>query len=205
MCQDFNIEQYFTSPYTSRSNGKAENFNKFLKASIRKLWQDDTTAWDQVLDQILLAYRCCPHTSMAEAAYTFLYNRGPLLPVQKLIKCIDFYKGNSTLGKRIEQSQITPSMVAKILERMLVNPERHYQHCKATNKFKVGDLVLLEKHNAKKMNLRWEPNYRVIRLKSLWSVLVENQISGKTKCCNIGDLKAKHPSEDWTLQPQSNQ
>ena len=41
----------------------------------------------------------------------------------------------------------------------------------------------------------------MIRLKSLWSVFVENQISGKTKCCNIGDLEAKHPSEDWTLQP----
>ena len=57
VCQEFNIEQHFTSPYTPRSNGKTENFNKFLKASIRKLCQEDTTAWDQVLDQILFAYR----------------------------------------------------------------------------------------------------------------------------------------------------
>ena len=41
VCQEFNIEQHFTSPYTARSNGKTENFNKFLKASIRKLCQDD--------------------------------------------------------------------------------------------------------------------------------------------------------------------
>ena len=61
---EFNIEQHFTSPYTARSNRKTENFNKFLKASIRKLCQEDTAAWDQVLDQILLTYRCCPHTSM---------------------------------------------------------------------------------------------------------------------------------------------
>ena len=33
--------------------------------------------------------------------------------------------------------------------------------------------------------------------------MVENQISGKTKCCNVGDLKPKHPSEDWTLKPSS--
>ena len=50
VCQEFNIEQHFTSPYTPRSNGKMENFNKFLKASIRKLCQEDTVAWDQVLD-----------------------------------------------------------------------------------------------------------------------------------------------------------
>ena len=67
VCQEFNIEQHFTSPYTPRSNGKTENFNMFLKASIRKLCQEDTTAWNQVLDQILFAYRCCPHTSMGEA------------------------------------------------------------------------------------------------------------------------------------------
>ena len=58
---------------------------------------------------------------------------------------------------------------------------------------------MLRKHNADKMDLRWEPNYRVIRLKSPWSVLVENQISGKTKCCNVADIKAKYPSEDWIL------
>ena len=92
-------------------------------------------------------------------------------------------------------------MAAKMLERMQANQKRHYQHCKATHEFWVGDLVLLKKHNADKMDPRWEPNYRVIRLKSPWSVLVENQISGKTKNCNIGDLKAKHPSEGWTLQP----
>ena len=50
VCQEFNIEQHFASPYTPRSNGKMENFNKFLKTSIRKLCQEDTAAWDQVLD-----------------------------------------------------------------------------------------------------------------------------------------------------------
>ena len=41
VCQEFGIEQYFTSSYTPRSNGKTENFNKFLKASIRKLCQEE--------------------------------------------------------------------------------------------------------------------------------------------------------------------
>ena len=90
-----------------------------------------------------------------------------------------------------------------MLERMRAIQKRYYQHCRATHKFQVGDLVLLKKHNADKMDLQWEPNYRVIRLKSPWSVMVENQISGKTKCCNVGDLKTKHPWEDWTLKSSS--
>ena len=60
VCEEFNIEQHFTSPYTPRSNGKIENFSKFLKASIRKLCQEDKEVWDQVIPQILFAYRCCP-------------------------------------------------------------------------------------------------------------------------------------------------
>ena len=46
VCEEFNTEQHFTSPYTPRSNGKTENFNKFLKSSIRKLYQEDKEAWD---------------------------------------------------------------------------------------------------------------------------------------------------------------
>ena len=41
VCQEFRIEQHLTSPYNPRSNGKMENFNKFLMASIRKLCQED--------------------------------------------------------------------------------------------------------------------------------------------------------------------
>ena len=39
--EEHGIKQHFTSPYTPWSNGKTENFNKFLKASIRKLCQED--------------------------------------------------------------------------------------------------------------------------------------------------------------------
>ena len=117
MCQEFNIEQHFTSPYTPRSNGKTENFNKFMKASIRKLCQEDTASWDQVIDQILFVYRCCQHISNCEAPYTPLYNRDPPLPVQRLIKCVESYKDDNPLGKRIEQSRITLSTAAKMFRK----------------------------------------------------------------------------------------
>ena len=61
VCEQHNIEQHFISPYMPQSNGKTENFNHVLKASIRKLYQDDVVSWDQLIDQTLLAYRCCPH------------------------------------------------------------------------------------------------------------------------------------------------
>ena len=86
VCEEFNIEQHFTSPYTPRSNSKTEYFNKFLKASIRKLCQEDKEACNQVLPQILFAYRCCPHTSTGESPYALVHVRDPVLPIHKLIK-----------------------------------------------------------------------------------------------------------------------
>ena len=107
------------------------------------------------------------------------------------------------LGKRVEQSWITLSTTAKMQEKMWANQKRHYQHQRATLKYQVGDWVLLKKHNADKMDLRWESDYTVIRLTSPWSAVVENQLNGKIKHYNVSDLKPKHPSKDWELKPSS--
>ena len=60
VCEEVCIEQYFTSLYTPRSNGKTENFIKFLKASIRKLTSEDKAAWDQLLNQMFLLIGVAP-------------------------------------------------------------------------------------------------------------------------------------------------
>ena len=125
------------------------------------------------------------HTGVAHilllVRHPILYNRDPPLPVQRLIKCVEPHKGDNLLGKRIEQSRSTLSMAAKMFEKMTANQKRHYQNRRATHRFQVGDLVLLKKHNTDKMDLKWEPNYRVIKLPSPWSAVVENQTNGRTK------------------------
>ena len=89
ICQEIGIEQHFTSPYTLSSNSKTENFNKFLKASVRKLFQEDKASWDQVPDQILFSNRCCPHFFTGEAPYSLVYNRDPPIPIHKLSKVVE--------------------------------------------------------------------------------------------------------------------
>ena len=64
-------------------------------------------------------------------------------------------------------------------------------------------MVLLRKHNKDKPELKWEPNYRIIKFSSQWSAVAENQSNGRTKRCNIADLKMKPPSEDWDLKSGS--
>ena len=114
---------------------------------------------------------------------------------------MEAYKGDNSLAKQIEQSRVSLSIAAKMLERMRENQKRHYKNRKSVYIFKVGDLVLLRKHNKDKLELKWEPYYRIIRLPHLWSTVVENQFTGRTKRCNVSDLEIKHPAEDWDLKP----
>ena len=51
------------------------------------------------------------------------------------------------------------------------------------------------------MDLKWEPNYRVVKLPFPWSAVVENQTNDRTERYNVGDLKLKHPWKDWELKP----
>ena len=123
-----------------------------------------------------------------------------MLPIHKLITVTTPYQDESSLGKSIEQSRVTLSIAAKMLERMRKNQKRTYEGRKTIHQFKVDDLVLLKKHAQEKLDLKWEPNYRIIRLPTAWPAVTEHTVSGRTRRCNVGDLQKKHPHEDWQLK-----
>ena len=200
LCDSYNINHTFTSPYMPRANGKTENFNKFLKASIRKLCQDDPQGWDQVIDQIVWAYRCCPHTATGESPFFLVYHRDPVLPVHKLIKPTIPYRGNFDIGYEIQQGQIALTTAAKYLTKKREIQKKPYLDRPDQHKFQVGDLVFYNKHNKQKLELKWEPGYRIVDLPTDWTARIINSENGKPKRVNVRDLKLKDPAEDWDLK-----
>ena len=203
VCEEFNIQPHFTSPYYPQANGKTENFNKFLKASIRKLCQDDKQGWDQVLNQIVWAYRCCPHTSSGESPYFMVYHRDPVLPIHKLIKPTVPYRGNFDIAYQMQQGQIALTTAAKNLKKKREAQKRPFLKNPSEHKFKVGDLVLYKKHDKKKLELKWEPGYRIVELPTKWSARITNKETGEPRRANIRDLKLKDPAEDWELKAEN--
>ena len=54
-------------------------------------------------------------------------------------------------------------------------------HRPSNHNFKVGDLVLVKKHNKTKLQSKWNPGYGIIKLPTPKTVLVENQLTGISK------------------------
>ena len=79
---------------------------------------------------------------------------------------------------------------------MRKNRKRTYEGRKTIHQFKVSDLVLLKKHAQEKLDLKWEPNYRINRLPIAWTAVIEHTVSGRTRRCSVGDLQKKHPHDD---------
>ena len=50
------------------------------------------------------------------------------------------------------------------------------------------------------LELKWEPDYRIIKLPTDWAAVTEKQLTGSSRCCNVTDLKLKLPEEDWLLK-----
>ena len=121
-----------------------------------------------------------------------MYNGDPPIPLHRLIKVVEPYMDENILGRRIKQSREALSMATKMLGKMRENKKRYYQNRRSTLIF-----YILKKHNVDKVELKWEPNYRNVKLLSAWSAVFEDHLSGKSKRYNIGDIKPKHPWEDW--------
>ena len=70
-----------------------------------------------------------------------------------------------------------------MLERMMKTKRGHMKAGKSIHKFKVGDLVH-KKHAQEKLDLKWEPNYGIIRLPTAWTAVIEHTVSGRTRRFN---------------------
>ena len=146
----------------SQSNGKTKNFNRFLKASIRKLCRDDMADWDQVLGQILMAYRCCSHTSVGESPLFLVYSRDLVLPIHKLIKPVRPCSGEVIIAQKNEKTQVTLTTAAKSLEKAREQQKKPSKNRPSQHNFQIGDLGLVKKYNKGKLEFKWELGYRIV-------------------------------------------
>lgn len=70
-----------TSAYHPQSNGLDERMNQTLKAALQKLVNDSQDDWDQLLDNVLFAYRTSRQASTKYTPFFLMYGREARLPI----------------------------------------------------------------------------------------------------------------------------
>ena len=131
-----------------------------------------------------------------------VYNRDPVLHIHKLTKPVRPYREEMTIAQKTEQTQVTLTTVAKSLEKAREQQKKPSKNRPSQHYFQIGDLVLVEKHNKEKLELKLEPGYRIVGFPTKHTARIRNKESGEPKCCNIKDLKLKDPPEDWELKAE---
>ena len=75
------IYRIFSAPYHPQSNDKLEVFHKYLKTTLKKLWEKDPSNWHIYINQVLTSYRVTPNLATAEILFFLVYGRDPNLPL----------------------------------------------------------------------------------------------------------------------------
>ena len=78
--QQLGIDRIFSALYHPQSNGKLEDFHKYLKPTLKELCEKGPANWDKYLNQVLASYRITPNLATAETPFFLVYGRHPNLP-----------------------------------------------------------------------------------------------------------------------------
>ena len=137
-----------TSAYHPQSNGLDERFNQTLKSQLQKLVNDHQDDWDDLLDNILFAYRSSRQDSTKCSPFLLMYGREARLPIDLTRVPSDIAPDKldfeTKVQKMLELQKELHDKARINIEKAQARQKRQYDAKHNTNtNIKVGDKVLV--------------------------------------------------------------
>ncbi|XP_058068433.1 uncharacterized protein LOC131217513 [Magnolia sinica] len=82
LCQKFDIQHSFSTPYYPSANGLAKAFNKTIVKILKKTVARNKRDWDEKLQEALWAYRTTHHTVTKATPYSLVYGVEADIPIE---------------------------------------------------------------------------------------------------------------------------
>ena len=193
-CRQRHLRIIYTAPYHPQSNGVLERFHRYLNAVVRRTaWLATNPDMWPAIRAAVEAYRKTPHSSAGESP-TFLFNRQePLYSIDHLLPtCSREFWDSEGNQWNLAELKVAHGIARKnvALQRL-----RNARAGPARSEIKVGNRVYVKKHGTRnKLDLVWEPGFRVTGLPTSRQVEVEDTSTGQSKKrLDIRDVKRADP------------
>ena len=132
-----------------RCQQQAESTNKIIKANLRKVINNNPLNWDELLSEVLWAYRTSKRLSINTTPFSLVYGHDAVLPVEITIESLRVAKQNQPSqvdyesAMMVEMDDLDEAQVAAlnsiILQKQKVT--KSYNRRIRPKTFVIGDLV----------------------------------------------------------------
>ena len=161
----YQVKKTRTCPYTPRSNGQCERFNRSMHDLLRTLEQEKKKRWPDHLQELTHAYNITPHSSTGVSPFLAMFGREPKLP-------LDFILGQPTpesghwVAKHQETLRATGDIVRDNLDRAANRRKKTYDRDAREDILPVGSKVLIRSRplGRNKIQDAWHPEvYKIVQ------------------------------------------
>ena len=135
MCDEYEIDLHFCSPYHHASNGLVERMNLQIENSLRCLLTERKGSWDRYVEEIEKSLNTALHGSVGYTPYEVVYNR--IYPINLTGIVNDIISNKTEIEKMFKNIK---NIRNKKSNNMLKRVNKHKKH----RKLQIGDQVYIK-------------------------------------------------------------
>ena len=185
-----------TAPYSPNANGIVERFHRFLNAVVRMTTNLSREGdWWPSVRGALETYRKIPHSASGEAPLFLFMGQEPTYCIDHLLPTLSRQMYIVTDHENVldlEQLRTAHALARK----NLCLARRKSKGARPHNPdppLKVGDRVYKKSHEVTKLDLPWQPGFRIVGFKSSRTAIVEHTETKIKVTVNVRDLRWADP------------
>lgn len=197
LCKLYRIDKARTCPYTPRSNGQCERYNRTMHNLLRTLEPEHKKKWPDYLQELTNVYNTTPNSSTGLCPYEVLFGRKPRLPVDFILGAPEEETGHwVTQHKR--RLETVEELVRLNLEKSAMKRKQQYDKKAQEDLLPVGVEVYLRHRplGRNKIQDAWGSQvFRIVDRRG--DVYTVQAIGGtKKKTVNRQELKLRPPTRN---------